>query len=76
MSPELAGMIISGLGLYLLAGLVFALAFVTLLIKRFDHNAAEAAPIQFRLLILPGVIALWPLLLTLFLKRATVGGEA
>lgn len=60
--------------LYGLAGLVFALAFITLFLKRFDPNAGEAAPLQFRILIFPGVVALWPLLLALMLKRSVLGG--
>ena len=75
MSAELAQHIIELAGLYLLAGLVFGLIFVTLLIKRFDPNAREAAPVQFRVLILPGVIVLWPILLVIFFKRLLVGGE-
>lgn len=76
MDPVLAQTILACLGLYLLIGLVFALAFVTVLIKRFDANAAEAAPLQFRVLIFPGVAALWPVLLLTLLKRMTLGGEA
>ena len=79
MDPALAALILACLGAYLALGLVFGLIFVTLLIKRFDPNAGEAAPIQFRLLILPGVAALWPLLMLLFLKRLAApvkGGHA
>lgn len=79
MDPALAAIIMASLGAYLAVGLVFALIFVSLLIKRFDPNAGEAAPIQFRLLILPGVMALWPLMALLFLKRLAApakGGHA
>lgn len=74
MDAVFAQSLLTGAGLYLLAGLVFGLVFVTFLVKRFDANAGEAAPIQFRLLILPGVIALWPLLALLMLKRTVMGG--
>ena len=49
--------------LYGLAGLAFALAFVTRGVGRVDP-AAAGAPISFRLLIFPGSLALWPLLLS------------
>lgn len=74
MDPVLAEALLTCMALYLLAGVVFALAFVTLLIKPFDANAGEAAPLQFRVLIFPGVVALWPLLTLLFLKRTVLGG--
>lgn len=48
-------------GLYLLAGVVFALAFVNFGVGRIDP-AARGTSIAFRLLILPGCVALWPLL--------------
>ena len=44
-----------------LAGAVFAVAFVTRGIHRVDP-VAEHAPVGFRLIVLPGVAALWPLL--------------
>lgn len=76
MDPALAEAVLTGLGLYFLTGLLFALTFVTVLIKRFDSNAAEAAPLQFRLLIVPGVAALWPILLLALIKRLTLGGNS
>ena len=42
-------------------GLVFALLFVTIRISRVDPSATGVG-IGFRLIILPGVIALWPML--------------
>lgn len=49
--------------IYLLAGVIFGLPFVALWVDRIDR-AAAGAPIGFRLLILPGAVALWPLLLS------------
>jgi len=49
-------------GAYAVLGVVFAAAFVTLGVQRVDP-AAKGAPLGFRLLILPGCAALWPLLL-------------
>lgn len=50
-------------GGYLLAGFLFGLAFVTLGVTRIDP-AARGTSAAFRLLILPGSVALWPLLAT------------
>ncbi|MEO8126498.1 MAG: hypothetical protein ABJF23_22920 [Bryobacteraceae bacterium] len=47
---------------YALAGVLFGVAFLTAGIARVDHGAAGSG-VGFRLLILPGVAALWPLLL-------------
>jgi hypothetical protein len=46
---------------YTAAGTAFALAFVTAGVGRLDPSA-RGAPLGFRLLILPGAGALWPLL--------------
>lgn len=76
MDPALADALLFCASVYLCIGLVFAPVFLTVGLKHFDHNAAEAAPIQFRLIIAPGVIALWPLLLLLALKRLAAGQPA
>lgn len=49
------------LGSYLLAGLLFAVPFVLRGVDRIDP-LARAGSWGFRLIILPGVVALWPLL--------------
>ena len=46
---------------YLALGLLFAVAFVTVGVGRIDVGACGAS-VLFRLLILPGTVALWPLL--------------
>jgi hypothetical protein len=48
--------------IYLACGLLFAVAFVTAGVGRVDA-AARGTSLGFRLLILPGTGALWPLLL-------------
>lgn len=53
---------ISALGIYFAAGLIFGIAFISAGVQRIDHVAAGAR-FAFRLIILPGVTALWPLLL-------------
>ncbi|MGQ0552942.1 MAG: hypothetical protein ACT4PU_06955 [Planctomycetota bacterium] len=50
------------LAAYALAGLVFALVFVAIGVQRVDAGA-RSATWGFRLLILPGAAAFWPLLL-------------
>lgn len=46
---------------YAAAGIAFALAFIAFGARRIDPGAA-AGTVGFRILILPGVAALWPLL--------------
>jgi hypothetical protein len=46
---------------YLMAGLVFGVVFVTVGVARIDP-AARGTSATFRLLILPGSVALWPVL--------------
>jgi hypothetical protein len=50
------------LGIYLLCGLAFALPFVFFGVKKIDPHATHGSW-GFRLLIIPGTMALWPLLL-------------
>jgi hypothetical protein len=57
----IAEIILLLLGGYLAVGFVFAIAFVIRGAETIDF-AARGAPIGFRLLILPGATALWPLL--------------
>jgi hypothetical protein len=62
-----AQLILVGLLVYLLAGLAVGLPFVFRGVDRVDAAARGASP-GFRLLILPGTVALWPLLLAKWLK--------
>ena len=54
---------------YSAAGLLFSVAFITVGVSRVD-SAARGAPIGFRLLILPGTVALWPYLLVRWARHA------
>ncbi len=62
MSLEAASALVSAISLYLGLGLGFGLLFVFALAGRIDH-AAKGMPVQARLIILPGVMLLWPLML-------------
>lgn len=55
-------------GAYLFSGVVFACWFVFRALDRFDP-AAHGAGIAFRLILLPGAIALWPCLLIAIKQR-------
>jgi hypothetical protein len=59
--------------LYVACGLAFGAAFVTWGVTTVDA-AARGAPLAFRLIILPGVVALWPVL-ALRWARAMRKGE-
>jgi hypothetical protein len=48
-------------GAYLAVGALFAVPFLLFGIGRVDP-AAKGAPLTFRALVLPGVVAMWPLL--------------
>jgi hypothetical protein len=52
---------------YAAIGLTFAILFVTIGIHRVDDQA-RGSSIGFRLIVLPGVAALWPLLLMRWLR--------
>ncbi|MEO0549391.1 MAG: hypothetical protein AAFZ91_05675 [Pseudomonadota bacterium] len=65
MSENLANLIVSGGGLYLLIGLIVALIYVFGGAGRIDPAAkGKGLPLRVRLLIIPGVMGLWPIMLT------------
>ncbi|HVS19787.1 MAG TPA: hypothetical protein VMT18_14375 [Planctomycetota bacterium] len=61
MSEPLAQTLLAVLALHAVLGLGFALSFLPRRIERVDPSA-RGSGWGFRLLILPGVVALWPLL--------------
>jgi hypothetical protein len=63
-----AEVFLSALGVYLLAGVVFGLAFATVGVGRVDPAARDTSP-AFRALIFPGSVALWPLLAAKWVGR-------
>jgi hypothetical protein len=64
-----AHIILWSLAAYALAGLLFAIPFLARGLSRIDP-AAHGAHWAFRLLITPGVIALWPILALRWLAAA------
>ena len=64
---QVAALFVDATAVYGMAGLVFAVPFVTMGIKRVD-SVAEHAPLGFRLIVLPGVAALWPVMLVRWLR--------
>lgn len=59
-------------GVYIAIGVLFATAFVTLGVSRIDA-AAHGSSIAFRLVITPGVVALWPYLAYRWLHAGAQG---
>lgn len=64
---NIANFIVLGLATYATVGMLFAIAFVVKGVGSIDATAAHA-PLGFRLIILPGAAALWPLLLRRWLR--------
>lgn len=58
----LSTLLVMTVGIYLFSGLIFALVFVSKGIGRIDPMARDSGW-GFRLVVLPGVVALWPILL-------------
>jgi hypothetical protein len=56
------------LGAYAALGALFAIAFIARGIVSVDP-VAKGSTIGFRLMVLPGVVALWPLLLRTWLRK-------
>ena len=62
MAPSLAVLVVGLAGLYVAAGAVFAGPFIIRGVERIDPLASGSAW-SFRLLIVPGTVVFWPLLL-------------
>lgn len=69
LATTIAAWFVRGLGVYVLAGAMFAVVFHLGGLRRIDA-AATSAGIAFRILVTPGLVALWPL----FLGRLWRGG--
>ena len=65
MSETAANLLVTGLGIYAAIGLLVALAYLFGSAGRIDPAAkGKGMPIRVRLMIMPGVIGLWPLMLS------------
>lgn len=64
----IAWILLSVAGVYSSIGLVFALVFVVRGVSRIDPAAVDGS-IGFRILIVPGVVAFWPVLMRRHLNR-------
>lgn len=65
MSESAASLLVTGLGIYCAIGLLVGLAYLFGGAGRIDPAAkGKGMPLRVRLMILPGVIGLWPLMLT------------
>ena len=70
MSESLANIIVTGFGVYLLIGLLIGLAYMFGGAGKIDPAAKDKGlPLRVRLLILPGIIGLWPIMLTKLLTQ-------
>ncbi len=68
----IAELIVQGVGTYLTIGLIFAVFFAFAGVGRVDSHA-KGATLGFRVLIIPGVAALWPMMVVKWLmgKKAS-----
>ena len=65
MSEAAANLLVSGLGVYFAIGLLVGVAYLFGGAGRIDPAAkGKGMPVRVRLMIMPGVIGLWPLMLT------------
>lgn len=67
--------IVHALEVYVLIGVLFALAFVTRGAKAIDPAAVEGS-LGFKLLIFPGTVALWPGLARRWMRARSEGAES
>jgi hypothetical protein len=74
MPVALAERLVALAAVYGLLGLLFAIPFVSIGIGKIDSRA-QGAGLGFRLLVLPGVAALWPLLLFRWLGNRNAGNS-
>jgi len=69
------GFLLYAIGGYLFVGLLIGLAFVLKGIRRVD-TAADAAPILVRLLFLPGSVAIWPIVVRVWIAKLHEGADS
>ena len=74
LDAEMAHALVGLLVLYIVAGVLFAVPFVLVGVGRIDPSA-RGGTWGFRLIILPGVVALWPILAVRWLTGKLPPGE-
>ena len=74
MSVTVATWLVGLVGVYLAVGIVFAVPFLVKGVGKIDPVAA-AGTVGFKLIIFPGVVALWPLLARRWLTGTTTPPE-
>ena len=62
---------LAAVAIYLAIGALVALPFLTIGIGRVDQSA-RGAPWTFRILVLPGVVAMWPLVIQRWLSARRI----
>jgi hypothetical protein len=62
------------IAIYLLLGFVFGLAFMAKGITKIDE-AAKGSSISFRIIIFPGMMVFWPVLLRKWIKDAKINNN-
>ena len=68
MNELVATIFLLALGLYLLIGIVFYFPFIRSGVHKID-DGVRSAPLFMKILIFPGTVALWPILLKKVKKR-------
>ncbi|MEQ9616520.1 MAG: hypothetical protein RLN60_00625 [Phycisphaerales bacterium] len=74
MSDNAAQLVVTIVAVYAGVGLVVALLFLFLAVKRIDP-AANGASRGFRVLVFPGAAALWPVILVKWIRGGPNGGS-
>lgn len=72
---DIATWLVRALGLYAALGILFSAVFVLRGIERVDPGA-HGSGWGFRLMVLPGVVALWPLLFGRWVRRSGQPSES
>lgn len=70
MLVEIVSIVLQVVAAYLVLGVAVAVPFLILGVGRVDP-AAKGAPLAFRVLVFPGVVALWPYLLRLWIRSGS-----
>lgn len=74
MNETVASWIVGALGIYLAMGLLFSIPFILKGVGKNDP-AVHGATLGFRLIIVPGVVLLWPVLLRRWMSNTGVPPE-